>query len=292
MANTLNGLNIDRIAELTLDALLTELFPISAFATDFSDEVLAAGQSITTRIPVQPSIQDMSASKTPGNNQTNAVKIDLNKFKGVVLGFTDLERTYTDHDLINIFIKPAVITIFEDVLASAFALVLNANYPTNRVYASSAFDADAAATVAGDLDTNKVPGSNRSLIIPPSYNTNLAKDNSIQAAYAYGGSEAIRNNNIPVIHGMRVIKTAATIPTNSENLGAMALHPSALAIAARGVALPEAWYGEARNVTDPTTGLTIQIRKYYNGTQLVWEVALLYGVKQAQANALVRIKTA
>lgn len=292
MANTLNGLNIDRIAELTLDALLTELFPISAFATDFSDEVVQNGQSITTRIPVQPTVQDMSASKAPGNNQTNSVKVDLNKFKGVVLGFTDLERTYTDHDLINIFIKPAVVAIFEDVLASAFALVLNANYPTNRVFASTAFDADAAATVAGDLDTNKVPRTPRSLIIPPSYNTNLVKDNSIQAALNYGSSDAIRTNNIPVIHGMNVIKTAATIPANAENLGAIALHPSAMAIAARGVALPEAWYGEVRNVTDPATGLTIQIRKYYNGTQLVWEVAILYGVKQAQANSLVRIKTA
>lgn len=294
MANTLNGVNMARIADLSLDALITEMFPLRSFATDFSDEVSAPTQTITSRIPTQPTVQDMTVNKTPGNSVLTAVTITLNNFWGVVLGFTDLERTYTDKDLIAMFIKPAVVALFEKVIATVNALVLNANYPTNAVYAATALDADAVATIAGTMSGLKVPKSPRALLIPPAYFANLTKDNAIQAAYAFGDDGVIKDNRIERLHGFDIINFNGTIPTNSENLAGYAFHPSALCIAARTIVEPPpgTWYGQVANVTDPDSGLTLQVREYYNGVQLVYELALLWGVQIGQANSLLRIKSA
>lgn len=294
MPNTLNGVNIARVAELSLDALVTEMFPLRSFCTDFSPEVKEAGNSITSRLPTAPAVQDMSASKTPGNNTTTAVTVNLTNFKGVVLGFTDLERTYTDKDLVAMFIKPAVVAIFEDIMAGVHALVLNANYPNSVIKTSATFDADAAADLAAQMSGLKIPTSPRALVLPPTFFANLVKDNAVQAAYAYGNAGAIQDNKVARIHGLDIIQYNGTIPANAEFLAAYAFHPSAIAIAARNVAEPPAgtWYGRVQNVTDPSSGLTLQVREYYNGTQLCYELAILWGVAKGNGASLVRIKTA
>lgn len=293
-ANSLGGTEITRIAQMTLDYLAVQMRPLSAFTTDFSAETAMPGKTITTRFVTQPSTADFSSSKAVADVTTTAKSITLDKYRGVSLGFTDLERTYTDVQMQDLFIRPSVTAIYEHIMASAFALVLNANYSSNVVSTAANTDADDIADYASTLSTAKCPTTGRSLILSSAYYANLAKDNAIQAAYAYGGSEAIRENQVPRVHGFDVFEYTGTIPTNSENLGSIALHKSALLIASRRVVPPQAgtWYGNVQSATDPDSGLTVDVRTHYDGTNQVLQTSLLYGVAVGHGAALVRIKTA
>lgn len=289
MANTLGGVNLARIAQLTLDTLQAVRFPIPAFFTDFSAEAVPNGNTVTTRVATQPSTQDFSSSKAATDVTTTAKTITLSNYKGVSIGFTDLERTYSDVNLIDAFIEPTVTAIFEDVMAACFALCTEANFGTaNQATVTAAnFDADDIADIASILSTDKSPMTGRSIILKPSYFAYLSKDNSIQAAYAYGGSEVIRENRAPRIHGFDVYEYTGTIPNNSEALEGIALHKSAIIIAARAVLPPPpgTWYGRQQTVVEPSTGLPIDIREFYDGTKLTYQWALNYGVAVGNGGA-------
>jgi len=78
------------------------------------------------------------------------------------------------------------------------------------------------------------------------------------------------------------------IPANAENLAAIALHPSALLIAARQVATPSDPGLQVENVTDPTTGLPLQFRHWYDpdGGEYKISMGVLYGVAAGNSGAL------
>jgi len=134
----------------------------------------------------------------------------------------------------------------------------------------------------------------RNIVIPPSYYTALAKDADVKAAYAYGDSEAIREHNIPRLHGFDLIEFTGSIPNNSENLVGWACAPQAMVLAARGVVPPPVgtWYGNVADVVDPVSGLPIQIREFYDNNELVYQWSTLYGTQIGVVGNLVRILSA
>ena len=93
---------------------------------------------------------------------------------------------------------------------------------------------------------------------------------------------------MPDVYGYQVHEWNGTIPT-TNNLAAIAFTPQALLLAVRPPALPRNWYGEVRNITDPSTGLTIQFRDYYDGTQQRTEWCFIYGCQIGNPGNLLRI---
>lgn len=294
MANTLAGVNLDRIASLTLDTLVPTAIPLSAFTTDFSDDVKPHGESVTTRFATAPTTQDFASNRTAQNAVTTARKITLNNYRGVPLEFTDLERTYTDQDLIDLFIGPSISALVDYMIAEALGLVTNANFAAKLTSTAGDFDSDDVADLAEALDTAKVPAAPRTLLIKPTYKSSLVKDGAIHDTSSYGSSEPIRENRIPRLHGFNVISYNGTIPGNSENLVGIATHAQAIIIAARGVAHPPSgtWFGNIRDVIEPKSGLTIQIREYYDNTNLRYEFSVLFGVQLGVTGNLKRIVSA
>ena len=156
--------------------------------------------------------------------------------------------------------------------------------------AGASFSAEDVADLAGDLTTLNVPKSDRALVILPSYYASLASDNAIQAAYAYGGGGAIRDNAVPKVHGFNVYEYS-DIPENqyshdpgtgaaNHNLQGFACGPEALIIAGRQPALPENWAGAVESVQEPGTGVTVQRRNWYEGNDGAQYITatMIYGV--------------
>lgn len=290
----LNGVNLARIAQLTIDALQTTRYPITAFATDFSAETMPRGVSVTSRIPTQPGAVDFSSSPvTPEAGASTAVTVTLNKYKGVSMEFTDLERTYSDVELVNLFIQPALTTVYETIMADVMALIVVANYSGYTNCNASEMTPDIIADLAATFSTNKVPITGRSLVIPPSYYAYLAKDAAVQAAYAYGSPEVIRENRIPRVHGFDIYEYNGTIDADTTKKAGFAIHKSALAIAARSPEPPKAWYGSYQTIVDPSIGLPIDVREFYRGDtrKLYYEWSVLYGVSKAQGSSINRLVT-
>lgn len=290
--NTLNGVNATRISQLTLEALQTTVLPFSAFSTNFSSDIAAAGSAVTTRYVTNPTVQNFAdPARASTNSATTARTITLDKYVGVDIGFTDTEMSFTDVQLMEMYIRPAIVALFENVMANTLSLVTAANFSSNSVITAANFTAANVAGLAQTLNEAKVP-MDRHIILPPSYAVTAKKDTSIQAAYAYGSPEAIRTGRLPDVYGFQMHEWNGTIPTNSENLAAIALAPQALLLAARAPVTPRNWAGQVSNITDPESGLTIQFRDFYDDVEQRTQFCLIYGTQIGNPANLHRIKSA
>ncbi len=288
MANTLNGVFMTRISKLTLDALLTMELPITAFWTDFSADVADYGNAVTTRYPNALVAQNFAAGKTAIGSNTVARTITLSNYVGVPVQFTDLEMSFSDIKLVDMFVKPALVALFENVMADLFARVTVANFSSNNIILGEDFTANNVARLSRIQTTNKVPKTPRRIICDPTYAETLKINPAIQAAYAYGGNEVISRGTIPQVYGYDIWEWNGTIPT-TNNLRAIAFAPQSLLVAIRPPTMPRNWYGEVRNITDPLSGLTIQFRDYYDGTQQRTEWCFIFGTQIGNPGNLTRI---
>ena len=290
MPNTIGGINLSVIAQQSLDALLVEMPVVSAFTTDFSSDVADVGESVSTRVASAVSAGDATSGYSATDVTSTAKTITLDKHKHFTAKFTDLEIAKGGLDLLErTFVRPAIHSVVNAMMDDVLAKVLTADFNTSKPVAAADFGADDTAAIAADLTTLNVPRTGRALIIKPDYFTKLAQDNAIQASYAYGSPTAIQDYRVPRVHGLDVIEYS-DIPANGESLQGLACGKEAIIIAARQPALPENWAGSVESVQDPDTGITIQLRNWYeakDGAQYL-TVTLMYGVATG-TNSLVRI---
>ena len=122
------------------------------------------------------------------------------------------------------------------------------------------FGADTVADMAKNLTDANVQKNGRSLLCTPAMYGALAKDDAIQAAYAFGGAEAIRENRVPRVHGFDIHEYGAM----PSGLPGAALSQEAILIAARQPSMPTGWAGETESLT-ADNGLTLQYRSWYEG---------------------------
>jgi hypothetical protein len=293
MANTLNGINLAAIAQSVLDNLSAQHTPVSAFTTDFSSEIADQGESITTRIATAVSAGDASSGYSATDVTSSAKTVTLDQHKHFTMAFTDLEIAKGGMNMLErTFVRPATHAVINSMVDALMALVVNSEFANKATVTSSNFGADDVATLAGDLTTLNVPKEERALIIKPAYYASLAQDNAIQASYASTLDDSIRDHSVPRVHGFNVYEYS-DIPSNSENLEGFACGPEALLIAARQPAIPQNWSGAVESVTDPDSGLTIQLRSWYegkDGKQMI-TATTIFGVLVG-SNSLKRIVSA
>lgn len=290
--NTLGGVNATRISQLTLDALQTTILPFRAFTTNFSADIASAGSAVTSRYVTNPSVSNFAASRSAQNATTTAVTVTLSNYVGIDLGFSDTEMSFSDVQLSEMFIKPAVTALFENVMAGVLALVTSANYSQNSLITAANFNSANIAGLCTSLNAAKVSSVGRSIICSPTYADTLRKDSTILPAYAIGDTSFLKGGMIPRLHNFDIYEFNGTIPTNSENLAAVALAPQAACIAARTPAMPRNWAGQVSNITDPESGLTLQFRDWYDGFEQRTQLCLIYGVAKGIAGNLYRVRSA
>tara|TARA_R110000765_G_scaffold385734_1_gene477598 strand:+ start:167 stop:1042 length:876 start_codon:yes stop_codon:yes gene_type:complete len=276
----INGINLAQVAQQTLETLSAETPVLKAFTTDFSSDVANVGESVTTRIA--SAVTAVSATSGYGGAaQTSTAKtITLDNHIHYTAKFTDLEISKGGMSMLErTFVRPAVHAVVTKMVGDLLDKVVASNFSANKVVGAAAIAADDIADLAGDLTTLNVPRANRSLVVNPSYYATLAADAGIQAAYAYGGTEAIRENMIPRVHGFNVYEYSG-LDANAENLGGFVCGQEALLLATRQPSIPENWSGALESVQDPESGLTIQLRNFYDGLTGAQYITatLIYGV--------------
>lgn len=298
MSNTLGGINLAQIAQQSLDVLLPKLVPLSVVTTDFSSDVASAGASVATRIPTAltgvSNIETLGWAGSAEAVTTTAKTVTLGDLEGFVIGFTDTEWSKSSINLHDLFIRPGVSLVAKKMQDKLFALFKNANYANKVTVTAAAFDSDDVADIAEDATLLNWPDMDRAMVLAPSYFTALTKDASIKAAYAYGTSAVIQNRQIPAVAGFAPIVEAPALPTNDENLYGIALNKQSACIAARVPAVPSNFPGEVMNVTDPDSGFTMQMRKWYSADNGKYYLGMgfLGGAAVGNGSAAIRIVSA
>jgi hypothetical protein len=170
--------------------------------------------------------------------------------------------------------------------------VTNANFPQVGYNGTvAAFDADAVASISQTLTDANVSQQGRVIICKPSLYTSLAKDNAISAQYASGTNAPLTENLLPRIHGFEVNQYTAFPSGTVTNMKGIACNAESIIIATRQPALPTNWYGQVATATDEKSGLTVQVREWYDGDTGMQKISMsiLYGVQIGSVNTLAKI---
>jgi hypothetical protein len=152
-------------------------------------------------------------------------------------------------------------------------------------------DPASIADLAQHLTDKDNPMAGRMLIVKPSLFTALSKDVDIKAQYASGTNAPLTENLLPRIHGFEINQYSALPTAGVTNQKGIFCTPEAILIASRLPATPTNWYGNVATATDEASGLSIQIREWYDGDLGQQKIAMtvLYGVAVGNEKSLGRI---
>lgn len=268
MANTFTNTLYTILAREALDAFVTEITPLNAFARNFSAETVqrgdkvkvlfvdAASAALTFTDPGTYTIQDSTAQ---------GLDITINQRKYVSWHLTTEQMANNPQVELRRFARQKGFALAKAVLQDIWSLVTLANYGAAIFTgAASTFDNTDAADMEATLDDALWPMSERSLILKPAYKAGLVKDIAIAGDLGVERSRVTSHSEVKTIHNFSLYKSAL-IPTNAENLIGMAAHPDGLLCAMR-VLRPEP--NQVLNMfevlTHEDSGITITLREWYD----------------------------
>lgn len=296
--NTLGTTNADVIAQKALIALIQK-FPFLRFiASDFSSEGAKFGETVIVHEVAGAAAADFVAATgyAPANRTMVDIPVTINKHKHHTYKVGVQEASSSRVNLIERLANTAAESIGAAITGDLWALILNAAFANKTAKALGAsgdgFDRKAAIAVGMALSKRNVEGFGRFMLLNAEYYGSLCMDTAMLQVLLSGGAQAITNGTLPRIHGFDVMEYA-TAPANGEDLVGIAGTRAALALATRIPDDPGQGMGNCRigTVTDPDTGLSIQVREWYNPDLGEYRrtYTLMYGVAVGQAAALERI---
>lgn len=282
MANTIAGVNLAQIAQESLPALQALFAPLGALTTDFSTDISAEGESVTTRYPTNVVAKDMTPGYETAADDVEMTKatVNLDKHDGFSYGFNDRERSYSSIKLNELFIEPALEAIGTAVFNNIWALVSAANFPQDVTVTEANFDRDIVVDLRTAMTAAKMPTASRALLINPDYYGALIK--TLNSAEVPGIGTDKAEGIVPRTSGLNIYETnqIPSAGTGGINTTGFALHKSALLIAARRVDHEGAKDAgvDVETVLIPGLNLPIQFRRWYspNG-KLYFNMNVLYG---------------
>ena len=293
MANSIGTTNANVIAQRALEILVANYDFLKSSVTDFSSEAAKYNASIYTHRISATTAQDYSQANgyvASATTQTD-VQITLNKFKHVSYAVDDQERTSSNINLIERFAGAAAHALGLQMVGDLLALVTSSSFTSALTQSSATFSYASVVSAGITLNNANVPQHDRYAVLAPSFYGRLLNDSTIVANAQISGEQA-RTAGIGSVAGFNINMYSA-VPSNSITLGGFFAQREALLIAARvpevptGVPIP----GDISVVTEPRTGLSVQVRENYDVVKglLQRTYALIYGVKAGETNSLVRI---
>ncbi|WP_448579261.1 hypothetical protein [Thermosphaera sp.] len=301
MANTLGTTNADVIAQEALKQLQAALPILGQIATDHSKENARFGETIIIHEVAAASATafNPAVGYTPSDRAQVDIPVVLNKHKHHTYGVSVQEASSSRVDLIKRFGLNAAYSLGAAIVADLCALITNENFPNKTTKALGAggdgFDRKSVIAVGAALSKRGVPPLGRFMLLNPDYYGSLSMDLTMLQVMMARGAQAVESGKLPNVHGFEVSEFV-DLPTNEENLVGFAGTRTALALATR---LPDdPGQGEPNcrisTVTDENTGLSMQVREWYEPTLAQYRrtFTIMYGVAVGQKAALQRIVSA
>jgi hypothetical protein len=294
MANTNATVNSPLIAQTALTTLLAKFPMLGRIATDFSSASVKFNQDIVTHI-VTPTVAhdfDPATGYVPDDQaQVDVtVKIDRHAYAGYAI--TDVERSTSEIDLNQRYADKVAYALGRKVCDDLMGLIVNANFNNKTEVAAADFGRDMVVDIGTKLNKRFIPDMGRFMFVNSDYYNSLQKDEALYKAYITpAASNVVVSGMLPDVNGFTVIEYSA-LPENGERLVGFAGIREGLIMAARVPDVP-ANTGDTlvRVVTDPRTGLSVQVRDRYDGRLGKQEVSftLMYGFAAGNKPVIERI---
>lgn len=298
MATTLTNADTQVLAQLSLNALLEKLGPITAFSTQFDSEGARKGDIV--KVATYGAMPAAAAFNRSSNNYesddaVSVTYVDVTLSEHLISTFKldDEQSEKVDVELMSMNAGHAVA---KQALINAYGLITNANFGA-AVFTGAAgtFDSDEVADLwQAAVDANF--GDDRVLQLTPAYIVSLLKDADIKNAEKSDSDAALRDGAVGPLYEFDV-QTSQVLPANGENLVGFITDKSGIAVAMAPPPVPAgnaAMIVDSAVATDPETGITIQVRQHYNpGPGEVYiNYETLFGKSVGQSNGLKRLVSA
>ena len=268
MATINSALNDKLLAQTALEAFTADLLPLSVFTTSYSNEVVRRGATVEVPLIANLTATTFDNSYESTGGTMNNVSISVDKHQIVTVSLSDTEYSKSSVAEITKFATQQGKALAQAVLTSVFNLFVttasSAAQFSVAVTNASAFTITNARTLRKALSDDKVPLTERSLILDSTLYDSLLSQSNLLDASQFGIRDVISEARVPRLLGMNVYESII-LPSNSITLKGMAVHPNAVAVAIRALE-PQApsEYLAATVVTEPASGVTLGYRRHYS----------------------------
>ena len=294
MSNTNATVNSPLIAQTALMTLLAKFPILSRIATDFSAASVKFNQDIVTQVVTPTVAQDFNPATgyVPDDQAQVDVSVKINKHAYAGYAITDVERSTSEIDLNQRYADKVAYALGRKVCDDLMALIINANFSNKTDIAVAGFGRNTVVDVGTKLNKRFIPDMGRFMFVNSDYYNALQKDEALYKAYITPqAGNVVVSGMLTDVNGFTVIEYSA-LPENGERLVGFAGIREGLIMAARVPDVP-ANTGDTviRVVTDPRTGLSVQVRDRYDGRLGKQEVSftLMYGFAAGNKPVIERI---
>lgn len=267
MGNALTTVNHTLLADVALEAFVSALAPLQAFTLNASPKPADRGDKVKVlTVPNQDAAATFSASTGYQMQDADATGVDvsLNQHVYCSWALTDSEIANAPQVEVETFAKQKGFQLAKKVFQTVLAGLTSANYGTSALVHDHQIDADDIAELRGVIGALNWPEDQRALVLPSTYLANLFKDAALQNASALGDTSVIRDGVLRRVLGFNVYESNL-VPNNNEHIAGFVARPEGMLVAMRYLQpAAEANIIEARAVTDPATGMTFGLRRWYN----------------------------
>lgn len=284
-ANSLGTLTGELVVQRSLSMLKLSYPFLRAITTDYSSENAAYGQTIKTRLrgALTANTYDPDTGYGTNNASTTDVSITINQNVGVPVTFNVNELASTNRDLFGEQAEGAHYAIGTKLVDALFALITTGNYTKHTDSKLSVFARSVMTSAAKEMSKDKVAPMGRFALLNPDFFEKLGQDATLVQLAAYQRPELITEYSLPRTAGFTPYE-AVSLPATSALAGFFGTSES-LALATRvpndyTAALPGASNGVVQVVTNPDTGISVQLVRYVDHTlaAATSRIALMFGV--------------
>jgi hypothetical protein len=251
-------------------------------------------QDIVTHIVTPTVAKDFVAATgyVPDDQAQVDVSVKINKHAYAGYAITDVERSTSEIDLNQRYADKVAYALGRKVSDDLMALIVNANFNNNTSIAVAGFGRNSVVDISTKLNKRFIPDMGRFMFVNSDYYNALQKDEALYKAFITpAAGNVVVTGMLPDVNGFTVIEYSA-LPENGERLVGFAGIREGLIMAARVPDVP-ANTGDTviRVVTDPRTGLSVQVRDRYDGRLGKQEVSftLMYGFAAGNKPVIERI---
>lgn len=306
--NALGTLATATIVQEALSLVFAKRPILNRISLGFTDRngspIAAFNQPVITRTLGLPTVQNAGAAQS--DRADTDVSVTLNQYKQLYYLFTPQQYSGTNRDLVREAAEPMAIALANFMVDQVAALWTPANYPvrtgadavannaTNTItHLGAGWDYTHLLNVRGTINKAGVPDFKRFYVGSSDVYASLLNDQRIVAwLYNQSNQEAIKRGELPEVAGFGIQEYPNITAVAGNGLFAFAGTPDSTVYAQRvprdprevipGLPVP----GNIGIVTEPRTGLSVQVVEYVDMATLNINMKLLwmYGTSVGNAN--------
>lgn len=290
-ANSLGSIAGDLIVQRALTLLKLSFPELNVISTDFSAESVKFGQDVISRIKTVPAVSNYVAGTgyTTGDAVTTDVPVTIDQHKGVEISFNANELASTDRDIFGEQSEGAHYSLGKAFVDAIYAVITVANFANETVSAVGDFDRSKMQLLRKALNGRGVPKLGRFALLNPDFADKLGNDSSLVSLATFQRPEIITEGMLPRVSGFQPYEVE-NLPS-AESLVGFSGTADSLVIATRvpsdyTIALPGASNGAVSTITNPDTGITVQLVQFVDHKKAAsyWRIAVTFGA--AKGNGL------